>query len=327
MFSTGRLIGTIVGVAVRNFTQRSAAVSQQLLDISSGGHGGESPGSRHGQTPPFPTTQAPAASLVNAVSTRLRWDRCHHAASILPFIRERHIAHPAVWEEVLTVDEMKTRLCNVSKASQVPHPKSVAEPQSLKDTGLSQDPVMPFQRRSVTNRASQSQKVSVRPVIKKATKQDARKAHAKVQAILDLAVTNSVHGGRRSWNREEDRVLGAYMVHLAASEVVLKEKVRHILKSREFNTEKMQKLMLALTTLNRVRKVKNIIGWYFRAVDRWESRGKCELEEEKLLMYLTLRLEDEADKLGVKKKRNWLENFRCFVSSIRELISVWHSGE
>ncbi|CAH1254786.1 Hypp1413 [Branchiostoma lanceolatum] len=326
MFPMGRLIGTVIGRTVRNFTQRSAAVSQQVLDLSSGGGESACSTSRSGQTPLFPTTQAPAASLVNAVSTRLRWDRCHHAASILPFIREKHIAHPAVWEEVLTVDEMKTRLCSVSKASQVPHLKSAAEPENPKNTDLSQDTVTPVHRSETSG--STHQKVSARPVIKKATKQEVRKAHAKVQAILNLAVPNSVHGGKRSWSREEDRVLGAYMVHLAASEVVLKGRVRHILKSRDFKTpEKRRKLKLALTTLRRVRKVKKIIGWYFSAIDRWESRGRCELEEEKLMMYLTLRLEDEADKLDVKKKRNRLENFRRFLRSVRELMSVWHSGE
>ncbi|CAH1263311.1 Hypp2663 [Branchiostoma lanceolatum] len=153
-----------------------------------------------------------------------------------------------------------------------------------------------------------------------------RDTKAKVRALLLMSIASTMDRQRDAWSREEERMLGALYVLLQATEALLEHHLKIIHDKTTQPTPREQQTVQNLDKeLYRLRKLRHILKSYMRTMIRWERGGKCEREREKILQELTLRLEEEADKMEGGKINRW-KNFRAFVRSFREMFSIWYSG-
>ncbi|XP_019614502.1 PREDICTED: uncharacterized protein LOC109462402 [Branchiostoma belcheri] len=146
-----------------------------------------------------------------------------------------------------------------------------------------------------------------------------------VVKVLETVIAHSFYGEGTPWSRhEEEKLLLTHLADLTASERELREKTHSIFKTHD-NPDLSSRSRTDAKTLRRVRKSKRIIFNHLRSMESWERRGACEYEREKRLTYVTLRLEHEADVMEEKEKQR-LKNFRGFLRSLGEMLSVWYSG-
>ncbi|XP_078673375.1 uncharacterized protein LOC144912247 [Branchiostoma floridae x Branchiostoma belcheri] len=153
-----------------------------------------------------------------------------------------------------------------------------------------------------------------------------RNTKAKVRALLLMSIACTMDHQRDTWSREEERMLGALYVLLMATEALLQHHLNIIYSKTTPPTSRQQQTLKHLDKeLNQVKKLRYILKSYMRTMIRWERRGKCEREREKILQELTLRLEEEADNMEGGKINRW-KNFLAFIKSFREMFSIWYSG-
>ncbi|XP_066271557.1 uncharacterized protein [Branchiostoma lanceolatum] len=148
-----------------------------------------------------------------------------------------------------------------------------------------------------------------------------------VVQVLETIIDHSFYGEGTPWSREEEnRLLLNHVADLSVSERDLREQARAIFKKHGYlKAVWMERAVTVVKKLFRVRKSRRIIFRHLRAMESWDRRGACELEREKRLTLITLRLEHEADVMEKKEKQR-LKNFRSFLRSLGEMLSVWYAG-
>ncbi|XP_078701793.1 uncharacterized protein LOC144927881 [Branchiostoma floridae x Branchiostoma belcheri] len=276
---------------------------------------------------------AQSAPLVNAVNRRHKWmDVNGHPNSVLPFIRSEEETHLTMWEDACTIDTMKVHLTTLSAAARLPRTTAVS-PDPPQDNPLvgqlgthdgcpaatEQDdgPTHLHELETAADEPATMQMKSEKPNITIKEQQEA------VVKVLETVIAHSFYGEGTPWSRqEEEKLLLTHLADLTASERELREKTHSIFKTHD-NPDLRSRT--DAKTLRRVRKSKRIIFNHLRSMESWERRGACEYEREKRLTYVTLRLEHEADVMEEKEKQR-LKNFRGFLRSLGEMLSVWYSG-
>ncbi|CAH1252998.1 Hypp1058 [Branchiostoma lanceolatum] len=276
---------------------------------------------------------AQSAPLVNAVNRRHRWmDVNGHPSSILPFIRNAEVSHLAMWEDACTVDTMKAHLTTLSAAARLPCATAV-QPETPQDSLLDRQPnthgVRPVPVElddGSTQKQNTAESVSME-VINENPKITIKEQQEAVVQVLETIIDHTFYGEGTPWSREEEnRLLLNHVADLSVSERELREKARAIFKKHGYlKAVRTQRAATVAKKLYRVRKSRRIIFRHLRAMDSWDRRGACELEREKRLTLITLRLEHEADVMEKKEKQR-LKNFRSFLRSLGEMLSVWYAG-
>ncbi|CAH1232890.1 Hypp524 [Branchiostoma lanceolatum] len=276
---------------------------------------------------------AHSAPLVNAVNRRHKWmDVNGHPNSILPFIRNAEVSHLAVWEDACTVDTMKAHLTTLSAAARLPCATAV-QPETLQDSLLDGHPstrggrsVAVEQDDGPTQGQDTDESVSMEVINEKPNITIKEQQEAVVQ-VLGSVIDHTYYGEGTPWSREdENRLLLNHVADLSVSERKLREKARAIFEKHGYlKAVWTRRAETVVKKLYRVRKSRRIIFRHLRAMDSWDRRGACELEREKRLTLITLRLEHEADVMEEKEKQR-LKNFRSFLRSLGEMLSVWYAG-